>query len=323
MLICACALVLLSVMNAAGEKPGPLPVAGTPARHASAPGGEPPGLGVSRAAGIRGDLPPALKGDAGPDEPDSPALLSPADPLITPPPVMAPPAIIPPPPIIAQPVIVPQPVIPARRARVDAGGVLFQSFLFVSIEHSFRLTQKKTRREFSGPFFRNYTQSVRGIRGWNDGDSVFTNYIAHPMQGGVAGFIYVQNHPRDRYLTLGSPGYWRSRLAATAFSAAYSTQFEIGPISEATIGHVGKRPGTSGYVDLVMTPAGGFGMILLEDVVDKRIVRPWESRTNSLNRRRVYRTVLNPQRTFANMLRFRKPWHRDGRDIDGVWLARY
>ena len=64
------------------------------------------------------------------------------------------------------------------------GTALQQSFFFLSIEHSLRLTQAKTRNEFQGKFFNDYWSCVKNIRGWDDGDGLFTNYIAHPMQGG-------------------------------------------------------------------------------------------------------------------------------------------
>lgn len=194
--------------------------------------------------------------------------------------------------------------------------ILAQSLFFAGIEHGFRLFQGKTRRELRGPFFRDYLSSARSLGGWGDGDSVFTNYVAHPMQGAVAGYIYAHNDPDGRFEQFGhSPSYWRSRTKALAWSAVYSTQFEIGPFSEASIGNVGKKPGTMGYVDLTMTPVGGFAWILAEDALDRYWIERRELATSSLNRRRFYRMALNPTRTFANLLRLKKPWHRDGRPI--------
>jgi hypothetical protein len=161
----------------------------------------------------------------------------------------------------------------ARSGGFRWGPALKQSFLFLSIEHSLRLTQAKTRSEFQGEFLKDYWASIKGIRGWEDGDSVLTNYIAHPMQGGVAGFIQIQNDPDGIRREFGmNGGYWRSRFRALGWAAVYSTQFEIGPVSEATIGHVGKREGTHGYSDLVVTPLGGLGMTVLEDAVDRFVI---------------------------------------------------
>lgn len=197
------------------------------------------------------------------------------------------------------------------------GPALRQSFLFLSVEHSLRLTQQKTRDQFQGKFFRNYWTCIKSIRGWGDGDSWFTNYIAHPMQGAVAGYIQIHNDPAGITQEFSrESAYWRSRLKSMAWSAAYSTQFEIGPISEATIGHVGKKPGTAGLTDLVVTPTGGLGMTVLEDALDRLVIRKFEAGSTSLGWQRFMRVSLNPQRTFANLLRFKRPWHRDTRDLN-------
>ncbi len=191
-----------------------------------------------------------------------------------------------------------------------------QSSYFLGIEHGFRLTQAKTRRSLNGPFFQDWKESIAGVQGWDDGDSVFTNYVAHPMQGAVAGFIQIQNDTRGRSAEFSrSTTYWNSRLRALGWSAIYSTQFELGAVSEATIGNVGKKKGTSGYVDLVMTPTGGLGMIVLEDVLDKYLLKKLELRTDSIRKRRFFRIVFNPQRSLANFLRGKVPWHRDARPI--------
>jgi hypothetical protein len=92
-------------------------------------------------------------------------------------------------------------------------------------------------------------------------------------------------------------------------------------LSEAAFGNVGKKRGTMGYVDLVMTPVGGFGMIVAEDAIDQYWIKSLEEGTSGLNRRRLYRMILNPQRTFANVLRWKKPWHRDTRTINLEPLA--
>jgi hypothetical protein len=191
---------------------------------------------------------------------------------------------------------------------------LLQSALFLGVEHGFRLTQGKTREELKGSFFGDYASSFRHIDGWSDGDSIFTSYFGHPMQGAVSGFIQIHNDPTGRTAEVGGSGsYWRSRLRATAWAAAYSTQFEIGPVSEATIGNVGKKPGTGGYVDFVVTPVGGLGWIVAEDALDRFVVRKREEATASMAWKRFYRVALNPTRAVANLLRMKAPWHRDTR----------
>ena len=88
------------------------------------------------------------------------------------------------------------------------------------------------------------------------------------------------------------------------------------PYSEASVGNVGMRPGTMGHVDLVMTPVGGFGWMLAEDALDRYVVRPLENRTGR-GVTRFLRVALGPTRSFANVLRFKKPWRRDDRDYRG------
>jgi hypothetical protein len=200
--------------------------------------------------------------------------------------------------------------------RFDWQEATLQSFLLLSVEHGFRLTQKKTRRELGGPFFKDWMDSVKGVNGWGDGDSFITNYVGHSMQGGVSGYIQIQNDPGGRQQEFGNNwAYWNSRMRALGWSALYSTQFELGPYSESAIGNVGKKKGTAGFVDLVVTPTGGMGMIVAEDWLDKCLIQKLEARTASVGRRRFYRVLFNPQRAIANVLRRKAPWHRDTRTL--------
>ncbi|HEY0174170.1 MAG TPA: hypothetical protein VGB98_24340 [Pyrinomonadaceae bacterium] len=186
-----------------------------------------------------------------------------------------------------------------------------QTLLFLSVQHGYALTQPKTRRDLHGPFFRDYFRSVRSLGGWGDGGRFFTNYVAHPMQGSLLGFIQIQNDPVGSRLRLGRPGgYWRSRMKALAWSAAWSTQFEIGPVSQASIGNVGLH-GKQTYVDLVMTPTAGVGMLVAEDALDRYVIERLERRWQNRYVRILSRMTLNPTRTAANLLRFKKPWYRD------------
>ena len=194
---------------------------------------------------------------------------------------------------------------------------LTESYRLLLMEHGWRLIfQEKTRRELGGPFFKDYWRSIQGIRGWGDGDSWLTNYVGHSMQGAVAGYIHIYNNPTGWPLEFNSSEpYWNSRLKAMLWSAAYSTAFEIGPLSEASIGNVGLRPGTGGLVDHVMTPTGGFAMMLGEDAVDRLLINRWEQRTGRNNLRRLVRVAFNPSRSIANIVRGKAPWHRDTRPL--------
>jgi hypothetical protein len=197
--------------------------------------------------------------------------------------------------------------VPRFRWR-DAVG---QSILFLAVQHGYALTQRKTRRDLHGPFFKDYFRSVRSLHGWADGGRFFTNYVAHPLEGSLLGFVQVQSDPVGSRLRFNAGGdYWRSRMKALAWSAAWSTQFEIGPVSQASIGNVGLH-GKQTYVDVVMTPTAGLGLLLAEDALDRYLIERLERRTDNRYVKIFSRMVFNPTRTAANLLRFKKPWYRD------------
>ncbi|HEY9284260.1 MAG TPA: hypothetical protein VIP46_12470 [Pyrinomonadaceae bacterium] len=186
-----------------------------------------------------------------------------------------------------------------------------EAMLFLGVQHGYALTQPKTQRALSGPFFRDYFRSVASLGKWDDGGRFFTNYVAHPMQGSLLGFIWVQNDPKGKRARFGrSKAYWRSRAKAVAWSAAWSTQFEIGPVSQASIGNVGLH-GKQTWVDVVITPAGGAVWLVAEDALDRFVVRRIERMTDNRLVRIAARMLFTPTRSSANLLRFRKPWHRD------------
>lgn len=203
------------------------------------------------------------------------------------------------------------------RPETDWQAIQYDSLLMLTFQHGWRLGQEKTRIHLGGPFFSDYLQSVKGLGGWADGDNTFTNYLLHPLQGATSGFVYLQNNDRAENAEFGfSKDYWSSRLRALAFATAYSVQFELGPYSEASIGNVGKTPGTMAWVDLVVTPLGGFTWILAEDAIDRFILRPIEEKRPGPFKVGLLRVLLNPSRSLANLLRLRVPWYRKGRDLD-------
>ncbi len=194
---------------------------------------------------------------------------------------------------------------------------LLQAGLFAGIQHSFRIaTEPATRHNLGGPFWRDYLNSAKSLHGWEDGDPHMVNYVGHPMMGAVTGYIQVQNDPRGRTQVFGirNREYWKSRLRATAFSAAYSIQFELGPISESSIGNVGIDEKGHGAVDLVLTPVLGLAWQATEDALDRYLVDRLEKRVKNRVARLALRSGLNPSRAFANALRFKVPWHRDSRE---------
>lgn len=186
-----------------------------------------------------------------------------------------------------------------------------QSLMFLAIQHGYAFTQPKTREAIKGKFWKDYVDSVKSLHGWDDGGRFFTNYIAHPMQGAFTGFIYVQNDPQGLKQQFGtSKDYWQSRLKAMAWSAAWSTQFEIGPISQASIGNVGLK-GKQTWGDIVVTPTVGTALLVSEDAIDRFVMQRIERSTNSFYVRIFARMLLSPTRTIANLFRFKEPWYRD------------
>jgi hypothetical protein len=210
-----------------------------------------------------------------------------------------------------------QPVTPQNQSdSVEWRHLLWDSTKFLMFLHAYRLAnEKETREGLSGPFFKGYADAVASIHGWNDGDPFETNYINHPMEGGVAGFLWVAHDPRYRQAEFGRTSeYWKSRLRAMAYAAAFSLQFEIGPISEASIGNVqDAAPGKNGIVDWVITPTVGFLWMVGEDALDQYVIKKLEVRTESHFKRLVIRSALNPTRSMANLMQGKPPWNRDTR----------
>ena len=186
-----------------------------------------------------------------------------------------------------------------------------QTMMFLAIQHGYAITQPKTREAVKGKFWKDYVKSVKSLHGWADGGRFFTNYIAHPMQGSFLGYIQIQNDPKGLKQQFGASGdYWRSRLKALAWSAAWSTQFEIGPISQASIGNVGLK-GKQTYIDIVVTPTVGTAWLIAEDAIDRFLIKRIECATDNFYVKMFSRGLLNPTRTIANLFRFKTPWYRD------------
>lgn len=208
-----------------------------------------------------------------------------------------------------------------RRPQFHWRPAIQQSLIMLAVQHSFRMVQKKTTDQLGGNFFKDYFGSVKALQGWRDGDNAFTNYFAHPLQGATTGRIYINNSDRAKKLDFSlSREYWRSRMKALIWSAAWSTQFELGPISEASIGNVGKtwKDGhcTMAYVDLVVTPVVGTAVLIGEDAIDKYLLKNWIERgSNNKVKIRILRTFLTPSLSASNLLRGKAPWKRDNRDI--------
>ncbi|MBX3280210.1 MAG: hypothetical protein KF868_19600 [Acidobacteria bacterium] len=205
-----------------------------------------------------------------------------------------------------------------EEGKTDWNKTMLQSLFFLGVMHGYRIWyEPDTRAALGGPFFKDYFRAVKHLRGWNDGDSFLTNYIGHPMMGATAGRILLHNTPRERRLEPGlNREYLHSRLRAFKFSALFSLQFEIGLISEGTIGHAMPNEHTRtpfSWQDIVVTPTAGTAWLIGEDMLDRYLVRPIEQWTNSRTIRVLARSFLNPTRSMANLMRIKSPWYRDDR----------
>jgi hypothetical protein len=217
-----------------------------------------------------------------------------------------------------RPVIVPstprtQPyLLPQERQGVDWKGLLLQSGEFLALQHSFRLlTEQGTRDAFKGPYLAGYADAAGGLHGWGDGDEFYVNYVGHPLQGAIAASIWVHNDRDYNGAELGRNSlYWKSRLRALAYSFAYSAQFEIGAVSEASIGKVQRDYPQQGYVDLVVTPVIGLGWVVAEDTIDKYFLQYVERRWSNPHAIALLRTWLTPSKSMANVLALQVPWRR-------------
>lgn len=219
--------------------------------------------------------------------------------------------------------------LPAASCSFNWLPALTQSMTFLSLQHAGNVSTYD--KELKGPFFRNWFRSVANYRfsRWSDDDPFIVDYIGHPMMGAVAGRIQIQNDPRGMGLEFRNrPAYWKSRAKAMAFAAAYTVQWELGPASETSIGNLGlheyysptakRMTNGTGMVDLVVTPVAGTAWTVGEDLIDRYAIRKLEGRTrNPLALSAI--SVLNPTRSFANLLRWRAPWYRDSRLVKARW----
>lgn len=226
------------------------------------------------------------------------------------------------------------------------GRALFESFTFLGIEQAYVVHEdwRWVVIENGVPFnhyWRDYKQSLHSWleSGWSDGDPNLYGYLGHPIQGAMTSYIQIQNDPKGRDLEFSNTkAYWHSRLRATLWNAVYSTQWNIGPLSEVTFEKYGAKvrspwnqngtwPCTGkhcydgvGQIDLVMTPIGGLGWVLGEDLLDKKIAERVEGATNNRFLIDVTRCALNPIRGGANILHGKRPWYRASRDHNEMRL---
>jgi hypothetical protein len=233
-----------------------------------------------------------------------------------------------------------------KKQKFHWGRALFESFTFLAIEQAYVVHDDYRWVVFENgvPFnhyWRDYKQSLHSWleSGWNDGDPLLYGYLGHPIQGALTSYIQIQNDPRGDGLEFSNTTeYWHSRLRATLWNAVYSTQWNIGPLSEITVEKYGSKvrspwnqdstwPCTEKYcysgvgqIDLVMTPVGGFLWMLTEDLLDKNVARHIEGETRNHFLIDFTRCALNPIRGAASILHGRAPWYR-ARDARAIYFS--
>ena len=180
--------------------------------------------------------------------------------------------------------------------------------------HTFNLwTEAGTRDALYGPWAKDWLRSVSELRGWSDSDEFMAPYVGHPIQGSIFGFILRQNDPLYRDVQWGDGrDYFMSLLRSMAFSAVWHTQWKIGVASEDSIGNV-MLHASPGFITLVDTPTLGAITMIGEDALDRYLIMGLENRTANRPLIALTRCFLNPGRSFANLMAFRVPWHRDTR----------
>jgi hypothetical protein len=225
---------------------------------------------------------------------------------------------------------------PVKKEGLHWKRALTESFTFLLIEQAYVIHTdfNWVVSENGIPFnhyWRDYTESLTSWwhAGWSAGEDPLYNYVGHPIQGAMTSFIEIQNDPRYENLEFSNTkAYWRSRLKATLWNAVYSTQWSMGPLSEMTVEKYGTKdrpPWNSngtwpcntnrcysgvGKVNLVMTPVGGFGWVLAEDILDKKVAERLEAHTSNRLLIDTVRCALNPIRGGALILHGEHPWYR-------------
>jgi hypothetical protein len=219
--------------------------------------------------------------------------------------------------------------IRGKECKVHWLPILGQSFEWLTVQHSGNiLMDKDTRLDLTTlPFWSTYVLCVKNYRWyqWSDDTPFIVHDIGHPMMGGIVSSIFEQNDPKGRGLVFENNGnYWRSRLKAMAYSAVYSAQWKVGPVSEASIGssgrgdyyvaHLGRTTNETGFQDFVITPVYGFGWNVGEDAIDRYIM----PKVHAHVKNRFYLTTLfwmTPCKSAANILRWKPTYYRDTASI--------
>ena len=227
---------------------------------------------------------------------------------------------------------------PVRPEKERSGGIHWRSlmrewWLNLCMEQTERiLKESKTREALGGPFFQDWFNTVSryDFNRWSDNDKFVTSNLGHPAQGAIVASIFWQNddHVRFSDQDFHSAAYRHALLQAFAFVTFDAVQWKLGPLSESSIGNVGLpahwwdrdckalnipcEPRT-GLNDLLLNEFAGIPMFMGFQWLDKHLQKRIEAGTGSRAVIDVTRMLTNPPATWANIMRFRRPWFRDNR----------
>jgi hypothetical protein len=95
-------------------------------------------------------------------------------------------------------------------------------------------------------------------------------------------------------------------------AAIASTQWTLGPLSEASLGNV-QLHSSPGFIDIVQTPTLGIMDMIGEDLIDRYFIIRLENHTANPWLLLTARSLGNPARSFATLMSFRLGWNRENR----------
>jgi hypothetical protein len=222
---------------------------------------------------------------------------------------------------------------PEHSHAIHWGSLFREWWTWIAIEQTERIAKEgKTRDQLSGPFFRDWFDSVADYHfdNWDDGGKYVTSYFCHPMQGAIAEAIFWQNNDHVRFSEqdFHSASYRHALLQAFAFATVDAVLWKVGPLSESSIGNVGLPThwwdkdckqihipcvDRTGVSDMVMNEVAGTAMTIGFQFLDKHLQKRIEESTHSRAVIDTTRMLTNPPQTMANLVRFRRPWFRDSR----------
>jgi len=253
------------------------------------------------------------------------------------------------------PTIAPDSVTPSSD-KIKWKPMLVQALEFTVFQHAWRAAWDPGLRYLIAhkPFWHDYGVSLTdyNMNHWSDGDNFLVNDVGHPLEGAVYGRLFLQNDPKS-FVQIGRHnGYWKTRLQSLAWMTFWSTQFEVGPLSETDIGNQGgfyysNGCGTSkaclttppwsagtnrwyglggitnntGWTDFIITPIVGLGWIVGEDTIDRYIVTPI-AREHRILGGRVLRSALEPSRSMAALFAGKFPWMLPANENNFIYHAK-